>query len=85
MRNPKEDPTEELGCRLSPAERVVRILQEIEGVSASFNVNDWEKNFLRSNQDSKFANFTERQEAVMQKIEAKVFRRVSFSFGNFYR
>lgn len=69
----EEDPTEELGCRLSPSERVLRVWQEIETVSASYGITDWEKNWLRDNSDSKWPTFTPRMEAVMQKIEAKVF------------
>ena len=73
VRDAKDDPTEELGCQLSPAERVVRVMQEVDGVYAMYGITDWEKNFLQSNSDSKWPKFTEKQEARMQIIEAKVF------------
>jgi hypothetical protein len=72
-RDPKVDPTEELGTQLSPSERATRVMQEISGVTGQFGVTDWELNFLRSNTESTWPNFTAKQEAVMQKIEAKVF------------
>ncbi len=73
MAEEKDDPTEELGVQLSPAERCIRVVQEVDGVYSQYKITDWEKNFLKGNTDSKWPNFTEKQEAVMQKIEAKVF------------
>lgn len=72
MRNKDEDPSEELGSQLSPSERVVRVQQQLAELDES-PLSDWETNFIKSNEGSKWPNFTPRQEAAMQKIEQKVF------------
>ena len=75
-----DDPTEELGCRLSPAERVVRVYQKLDDLiwdggpdSMELGLTDWEMDFLDSNSTSKWPNFRPKQEVAMAKIEAKVF------------
>lgn len=73
-RDPKVDPTEELGTSLSPSERATRVLQATaDKETGEFGLSAWELNFIRSNAESTWPSFTKKQEAVMQRIEAKVF------------
>ena len=70
---PEDFPEDQRGCALSPAERVKRVMQEMVEKDSECGVNSWEHGFLKDNKDSTYRMFTPRMEAVMQKIEAKVF------------
>lgn len=58
---------------LTPRQRVERVLNEVEGVFSSYGINDFEKQFLGSNKTSTYQTFTDKMEAVMRRIEKKVF------------
>lgn len=52
-------------------DRVQQILDEIRGVSSLYGVTSWEKEFLNSIKGA--ASLSAKQEAVLKRIEEKVF------------
>lgn len=52
-------------------DRITRIQDEIRGVVAQYGVTSWERKFL--DDIKRWPSITERQEAILAKIEAKVF------------
>lgn len=55
----------------TPSERIARIEAEIRGVAAQYGITSWEREFLASIKQR--AALSDKQEAVLAKIEAKVF------------
>lgn len=55
----------------TPRQRVERITDEIEGVASQYGVTSWEREFLESVGER--ATLSEKQEAVLSRIETKVF------------
>ena len=56
---------------MTPRERIDRIMKEIEGVAAQYNVTDWELQRLR--EWRKWEGLSDRQVAIIYRIEVKVF------------
>lgn len=66
------DPADEYKMPLpSKDERLARIFQTCEGVWASFEINDWEKNFLQSLKEQTY-KLTPRQDQKLREIEEKI-------------
>jgi hypothetical protein len=56
--------------KLKPSERATRLHQAAREGRVKFN--EWELGFIKTNKESSFASLTDRQEAVMRKLEDKV-------------
>jgi len=58
-------------AEVNPRQRVERIHEEIDGVASQYGVTSWELTFLES--VSERATLSEKQEAILSRIEEKVF------------
>ena len=57
---------------MTTAERIAKILAEIEGVASMYGVNDWQRRFLYDVRGQR-RPLSEKQEKALREIERKVF------------
>lgn len=58
---------------MTPLERVERVMNEVAGVKAQYDINDWAWGFLCDLQKRKPETLTTRQEKCLAELEVKVF------------